>query len=44
MTLHAYITKDPEYDRIAMVTRRRWRIDLSNGSRKYTASRREAIE
>lgn len=44
MMPYAVITKDPEYDRVALVERRRWRIDLPSGGRKYVTSKREAIE
>jgi hypothetical protein len=43
-TVTAAIMSDPEYSSIAMVERRRWIVALSNGRRRYTTSRREAIE
>lgn len=42
--LTAVIAKDPEWDRFRGVERRRWRIDVSNGTRKFTGTRREAVE
>lgn len=42
----AAIMNDPGYDPVAMVERRRWRIAFSQypGKRRFTASKREAIE
>jgi hypothetical protein len=42
----AAIMNDPEYDSVAMVERRRWRIVFNAypGKRKFTDSKREAIE
>lgn len=39
----AAIMNDPEWSSAAMVERRRWRVALSHGGRRFTTSRREAI-
>lgn len=38
------IRNDPEWDSIRKVERRRWRIDLPDGGRKFTRTKREAVE
>ncbi len=40
----ATIEKVTIYDEVRQVTRTQWRIDLPNGRRKFTRTRREARE
>lgn len=40
----AIITKDTEWSERTLSELRRWRIDLPWGGRRFTTSRREAIE
>jgi hypothetical protein len=44
MTTTAAVMNDPEYDGVARVERRRWRVAISDGRRCFKWTRREAVE
>jgi len=40
----AHVWKDEHWDRVKLVSRTEWQIDLHGGGRKRVGTRREAIE